>query len=103
MTLPHVIVYVTFLAGVSAGFSAAKAMLNWPPPPATVGVALLLVCVVVLMVALLEWFAIRIAKEILVSRANTDEKVRMFKDVFEPVAKPLSVLKDLASVAKGGS
>jgi hypothetical protein len=97
------IVFTTFLAGVMAGVISAKAMV-WPPPPHFFGVVLLLVSVVVLMLALLQWYAIRFGKEIMSSGVETSQKIRMFTDLFEPVMKPLGVIKDLANVSgKGGS
>jgi hypothetical protein len=103
MLLPRMIVFTTFLAGVMAGVISAKAMV-WPPPPHVFGVVLLLVSVVVLMLALLQWYAIRFGKEIMSSGVETHQKIRMFTDLFEPVMKPLGVIKDLASISgKGGS
>ncbi len=102
MLLPRMIVFTTFLAGVMAGVMSAKAMV-WPPPPHFFGVVLLLVSVVVLMLALLQWYAIRFGKEIMSSGVETGQKIRMFTDLFEPVMKPLGVIKDLANVSgKGG-
>jgi len=93
MMLPDFMVMTTAVAGWAAGGLGVKGMVS-PPPSDKLSVVLFLICVVVEVLALLEWFAIRIGKEILALGVDPATKAKMFKDVLEPVQSTLRAITD---------